>query len=137
MIKAAFHLLDVIKQYFSQEVLQMMKWIKIVCCYVGAIWLVAENAVIQSRKIIFRQLCLAGVKVHNISPSCRSRDYFCPHYELICDNKHQQLPLGSFLKAYREEHLVDARSYGVSTKPTFSRSCCIKCSSICQFKFDQ
>ncbi len=34
-------------------------------------------------------------------------------------------------------HLAAARSQGASRKPAFSRSCCIRCTSICKFKFNR
>ncbi len=47
--------------------------------------------------------CLAGVKTGNFSLSFRSVNDNCQQPESICDNKHQKIPLGSFLKTYHEE----------------------------------
>ncbi len=46
---------------------------------------------------------LARVKVRNFSQCYHSGNNICHQHESICDNKHQVLPLGPFLKDYREE----------------------------------
>ncbi len=60
-------------------------------------------------KTVFRLSCLAGVKACNVLLSCRSENDICQQHEPTCDNKHQELSLGSFLKAYHAEHQRNSR----------------------------
>ncbi len=93
--------------------------------------------------------------------SCAHEHSFSMFYHSvnnICyqhDDKHKELQLRSFLKVYREKHqrnsrkcrerssthtcqlLAPARSHGASSKPTFSRTCGIGFTSICEFEFDR
>ncbi len=83
MIKAGFHLLDDIKHFFSQDVLQNARIIVAIQELYGAWW----------RNVKFKE------EKHTDSLSCRSGNDICQQPESICDNGHQAFLLGSFLKS--------------------------------------
>ncbi len=46
-------------------------------------------------------LAMVDVNARNVSMPCHNGNNICQQLEPMCDNKHQELPLGSILKATR------------------------------------
>ncbi len=100
IIKASFHLLDVIKQFFSQEAYS----------HVGAIRWVVTSLTIQCRKKSFSLICrvLTSIILQTLKPAI----FRClvEVGTIFVINWSQfiiiyiELPLGSFLNVFRAEH---------------------------------